>query len=95
LLRTVSFTPTLPAYNETACARLERQYDQQANNEALTAATSTLYAALRGCSKLSSVTVNVPYPLTNNCEDRRARYINERLAYMLGKNVDIWERRYT
>lgn len=94
LLRTVSFTPILPVYNEIACSRFERQADQQANNEALTAATSTLYAALRGCIKLSSITVNVPYSPTDNCEDRRARYINDRLAYMLGKKVDIWERRY-
>jgi len=94
LLRTVSFTPILPVYNEIACSRFERQADQQANNEALTAATSTLYAALRGCSKLSSITVNVPYSPTDNCKDRCARYINDRLAYMLGKKVDIWERRY-
>jgi hypothetical protein len=63
LLHTLSFTPILPAYNEIACSRFERQPDQQANNEALTATTSTLYAALRGCSKLSSVTVNVALTL--------------------------------
>jgi len=96
LLRTLSFTPSLPAYNKIACSRFERQSDQQANNEALVAATSRLYAVLRGCSKLSSVTVNVPYMYspTDNCQDRRARYTNDRLAYMLGKKVDIWERRY-
>jgi hypothetical protein len=94
LLHALSFTPILPAYNEIACSRFERQPDQQANNEALTATTSTLYAALRGCSKLSTVTVNVPYSPTDNCEERRARYTNDRLSYMLGKKADIWERRY-
>lgn len=75
-------------------SRFERQPDQKANNEALTAATSTLYAALRGCSKLSSTTVHTPYSPTDNCEDRRERYATDRLAYMLGHKVDIWERRY-
>ena len=95
LLHTISFTPILPAYDEAACSRFERQPDQQANNEALTAVTSTMYAALRSCGKLSSVTVNIPYSRTDNCEHRRARYTNDRLAYMLGKKVDIWEHRYT
>jgi hypothetical protein len=94
LLRTISFTPILPAYDEIACSRFERQPDQQANNETLTVVTCRLYAALRGCSKLSSVTVNIPHSPTDNCEQRRARYTNDRLAYMLGKKVDIWERRY-
>jgi hypothetical protein len=94
LLRTISFTPILPAYDEIACSRFERQPDQQANNETLTVVTCRLYAALRGCSKLSSVTVNIPHSPTDNCEQRRARYTNDRLAYMLGRKVDIWERRY-
>lgn len=94
LLRTISFTPILPAYDEVACSRFERPPDQEENNEALTAAMRKLYAALRGCSKLSSVTVNTPYSPTDSCEDRRARYANDRLAYMLGQKVDIWERRY-
>jgi hypothetical protein len=94
LLRTISFTPILPAYDEVACSRFERQADQEENNEALTAVMRRLYAALRGCSKLSSVTVNIPYSPTDNCEDRRARYANDRLAYMLGQKVDIRERRY-
>lgn len=94
LLHTISFTPVLPAYDEAACSRFERQPDQQANNEAFTAVTSTMYAALRSCDKLSSVTVNIPHSPTDNCKDRRARYVNDRLAYMLGEKVDIWERRY-
>lgn len=94
LLGTISFTPILPAYDEVACSRFERQADQEENNEALTAAMRRLYAALHGCSKLSSVTVNIPYSPTDNCEDRRARYANDRLAYMLGQKVDIWERCY-
>lgn len=94
LLHTISFTPILPAYDEVACSRFERRPDQQANNEALTAVMSTPYAALRGCSKISSVTVNIPYSPMDDCDDRRARYANDCLAYMLGQKVDIWERRY-
>lgn len=84
----------MPAYDEIACSRFERPYDQQTNDEALTAVVGALYAALRCYSKLSSVTVNIPYSPTNDCKDRRARYTNDRLAYMLGEKVNIWERRY-
>lgn len=47
-----------------ARSRFEQEFNQQANNDVLTMVVSTLNAALRGYSKLSSVTVNDP----NNCE---------------------------
>jgi hypothetical protein len=94
LLRTLDFTPLLPEYDEIACSRFERPSDQQANNDALTAAVSTLYTSLRDCHKMSSIRVNTPYSPTDSCNNRRARYADNRLDYMLGKKVDIWERRY-
>jgi hypothetical protein len=40
LLRTISFTPILPAYHEIACSPFERRNAQQANSDSLTAAMS-------------------------------------------------------
>jgi len=94
LLHILAFTPVLPRYDEVACSRFERPSDQQANDDALTATMSTLYTSLRDCNKLTSIRVKIPYSPTDICKDRRARYADNRLDYMLGKRVDIWERRY-
>jgi hypothetical protein len=94
LLHSVAFTPILPGYDEVACSRFERSPGQQADDEALTTAMSTLYTALRDCNKLSSIRVEIPYSPTDTCDDRRTRYPDNRVDYMRGRKVDIWQRRY-
>jgi hypothetical protein len=65
LLRRLSFTPVLPAYDEHACARFERLADQQANDGGFATEMSRFYSAIRECNNLLSVMVESPYSPTD------------------------------
>jgi hypothetical protein len=94
LLRTFSFTPVLPAYDEQACARFERLSDKQANDGIFTTEISRFYAAIRDCNNLLSVMVQSPYSPTdrlvskvnqwenNSLKDKRYAHSHLNLAHL-------------
>jgi hypothetical protein len=94
LLRKLSFTPVLPAYDEHACARFERLTDQQANDGVFTAEISRFYADIRDCNNLLSVMVQSPYSPTdrllskvnpwqdNSLKDKRYAHSHLNLAHL-------------
>jgi hypothetical protein len=94
LLRRLSFTPVLPAYDEHTCARFERLTDQQANDGVFTIEMSRFYSAIRDCNNLLFVMLESPYSPTdrlspgankwenNSLKDKRYAHSHLNLAHL-------------
>jgi hypothetical protein len=98
LLRYLSFTPVLPAYDIHACAQFEKPYDQQVNNEALATAVKSLYTILHACDAVEGekplrVHLDTPFaPSDERHQDWDEVYANSR-GWDSDNRQEVWKHR--
>jgi hypothetical protein len=97
-LARLRYTILLPTYDDKACARFERQKDQKANDEAFSAAVTSLFQliAARGNTSLRpmSLTISDIHSPMDRCYRDREKLDQDQLNSFIGKRRDLWEHRY-
>jgi hypothetical protein len=99
LLRRLSFTPVLPAYDIHACAQFEKPHDQQANNQAFTTAIKALYTCLHACDVVEGekplrLLLRTPFaPSDESHQDWDEAYAISR-GWDSDNRREVWNNRY-
>jgi hypothetical protein len=99
LLQGLSFKPVLPAYDIHACARFEKLYDQQANNEAFATAVKSLYTILHACDAVEGekpleIHLDTPFAPSDMSHTEWDEIQSRWRCWDYDDRQEVWSRRY-
>jgi hypothetical protein len=98
-LQELSFSPVLPAYSDSACARYERPADRERNDEAYKTAIEKLFASLPCCDDTKDggpiqLTLENPYAPTDTCSIDRQTLESREWDVQIGLRKDMFDGRF-